>query len=579
MKRLLILSITALCLLGSGCTKWLDTERDDLFLEKDQYSNETGINNALNGLYRTMMSDDLYGDKLNVGTVDFLAHYFDYPENDAALISKSDLRDLWELGAYDYNDAMVKKYFDPIWDSGYKFIRGINTFIKNVTESEVLDEKVRDLFLGEAYGLRAMMHLDLYRLYGPVSVDGTSGVMPYNANVAISVLEYLDAKTFLAGADISVMKDLDMAEKLLEDTDPIYLDKKVYDGASDDLYLNDEERFATMFRNKRMNYWAVQVLKMRVHMLLDTDDDKTKVIQIAERIIEEAVDETYINYTARPMTQKAKAFGWSPLGMDDADWEANPIAYDEVIMGPSYIDLKAWWLDYLESSIASASTRVLIATNLINNIFGGNESSTLDQILDRRIEQFVTSGIEQQEVGSFVGQYYVSNKYSGKNVASSVLDNKGYMEYNTYDMRPLIRLAEVQYMKAEVLLKQSDIPGAIAALNTVLAHRGYQSETDTYDPTRQLPAGVSEDDVRDMLTREYYREFVYEGQAFFYMKRNAMTTIMSGYGGGSAGYMPADTRVNIELESYVPPRPLAERDYDTEPKGEEEKGEEGETEE
>ena len=566
MKKLLILSIAALGVLGSGCVKWLDTERDDLMLEKEAYASEIRINSVLNGLYRTMMDNDLYGDKLSAGTVDFLAHYFDYPETESATSNKSDLRGLWQLGTYTYTDDMITTYFDPVWNKGYNLILRINTYIKNVEGSTVLAEKQREMYLGEAYGLRAMLHLDLYRLFGPVSVDGTAGVLPYHNNTAIAMFDYLAPKDFIA----EVMKDLDMAEKKLETTDPIYLENKVYDAAADDDLLSSEERFATMFRNKRMNYWAVQLLKMRVYMLRTHSTDaalqnegQTKVIEIADRFKNEAVDDTYTSYTTNPMKQKAKAFAWSPISMTVADWEANMIAYDEVIMGPSKIDNQKWWDDHFLMSSATAATRVIVKSNLMNNIFGAAAGATLkDNVRDRRKGQFVISGVEQQSVGTVADDYYHSKKF-GNWMSSNT--TKGTMSYNTFNMRSLLRLAEVEYMRTEVLLQKGDLPGAIATLNNVLEHRGYEPQTTVYDPTSLLPASVSPDNVRDMLTKEYYREFVYEGQAFFYLKRNGMTSIFPGYAGvtpmpGSA----TESRVEIKLDSYVPPRPLAERDFDRE---------------
>ena len=81
------------------------------------------------------------------------------------------------------------------------------------------------------------------------------------------------------------------------------------------------------------------------------------------------------------------------------------------------------------------------------------------------------------------------------------------------DRIPAIRITEMYYIMAECL-KTSDLPGAIAALNVVRTHRGLQ-------PLENL----SVEQLQQELEKEYYREFIGEGQVFFYHKRMNTTMI------------------------------------------------------
>lgn len=75
------------------------------------------------------------------------------------------------------------------------------------------------------------------------------------------------------------------------------------------------------------------------------------------------------------------------------------------------------------------------------------------------------------------------------------------------DRMPAIRISEMYYILAEVM-KETDLNGAINVLNTLRRYRGL---TDLRNLTK--------DELQKELEQEYYREFVGEGQLFFYHKR------------------------------------------------------------
>jgi hypothetical protein len=76
------------------------------------------------------------------------------------------------------------------------------------------------------------------------------------------------------------------------------------------------------------------------------------------------------------------------------------------------------------------------------------------------------------------------------------------------DRMPVIRVSEMYYIEAECL-KESDLAAAVSSLNKLRSGRGLE-------PIKGIDSGEK---LQEELTREYYREFVGEGQLYFYHKR------------------------------------------------------------
>ena len=90
--------------------------------------------------------------------------------------------------------------------------------------------------------------------------------------------------------------------------------------------------------------------------------------------------------------------------------------------------------------------------------------------------------------------------------------DKAYVQGQGYvtpkrNRMPAIRIAEMYYIAAEAL-KESNIGEALEMLNTLRVHRGLMKLEN-----------LDKDQLQEELEREYYREFIGEGQVFFYHKR------------------------------------------------------------
>ena len=63
-KVIIILTALAGSLFFNSCNSWLDVKPYDSMAEEQLYSTENGIQRALNGLYLSLASNDLYAENL-----------------------------------------------------------------------------------------------------------------------------------------------------------------------------------------------------------------------------------------------------------------------------------------------------------------------------------------------------------------------------------------------------------------------------------------------------------------------------------------------------------------------------------
>ena len=135
--------------------------------------------------------------------------------------------------------------------------------------------------------------------------------------------------------------------------------------------------------------------------------------------------------------------------------------------------------------------------------------------------------------------YRYKELYNKVSTSEYLLLKFAYAEGSTFkDKMPLIKLPEMYYILAEAYNEKNDQVTAVGYLNTVRRNRAIQS---TYD----LAPSLTKDAVTAEIEREYRKEFVSEGQLFYYYKRLGKTTI-------TGTSKPMDNTV------YVLPMPQAE---------------------
>jgi hypothetical protein len=496
-NSLLLFTLSLLSL--ASCSDWLDIQPRDKMLEREQYATEEAVNSALNGLYRQMMSKTLYSGNLTQTHIERMAHYYYVATNTDAgdMVAYKKFTDL------EYKEETVKSAFSAIWSASYQVVFHINNFLLSLEESPaVLSADKKNQMMGEAIGLRAFLLFDLFRLFGPIYDPAHPEVtsIPYNNTAAPIIYENEKAGDFIE----KLIADLDTAAVLLQN-DPII---------TDDLSVTTDlqQGFYDKNRNRRMNYYAVQALKARV-------------LQYAGRHLEAAtialnvIQGTMINRRFRLITNATMT--------DDDDYSR----FREVIFGVNNMDMFSdARTRYFGSSLYNG---YYIAENTLLTIYNSDEAVTeVEHKEDLRTQQW-----EKRTFGN--RSYYVNKRYLAE---SSVIPASG-------SFQPLIRLTELFYIVGEAAAL-GKIEGVTAddIINIVLQARNFNVE-------HRLKENATLNEVRSLLDMEYLREFVGEGQAFFYNKRNSRVPFLN-CKDGESGFVYYPNRT-LE-EQYVIPLPDSE---------------------
>ena len=257
-KRYIATIILAIVLLlNFSCTDWLDVKPVDRMSEDQLYSTEAGFRQALNGIYVELNHADLYGDELLVNTVEILAQRYKFS-------SMGTLTNQYHLAEFDYTTDYAKKCGSRIWEKAYALIANVNKLLKNAdSHKDLFTGDSYDLITGEAYALRAFLHFDLLRLFGPVyKTHKEDKSICYNTQFSLSGSDLLPASKVME----YVIADLKEAEDRLA-KDPIIEEGPLLsDGAT------EEEDF-WRYRSLRLNYYAVKALQARAYLYAEMNED------------------------------------------------------------------------------------------------------------------------------------------------------------------------------------------------------------------------------------------------------------------------------------------------------------------
>ncbi|UAY55705.1 RagB/SusD family nutrient uptake outer membrane protein [Arachidicoccus terrestris] len=244
MKNKFIYFTAAVVLLITGsCKKFLEVQPEDKYLESQVFGNENAIQQALNGVYQNLASNALYGEALTNTDIEVMGQRF----NTASQLSFQDYQ------TYNYTDVATE--FERIWTAFYNNILQANQFVEKIdgaAQKGIISRQHAAELKGEAIGLRAFMHFDLLRIFGPVmKVAPTGEAIPYYTKADAKGQPILNATQVID----SVLTDLNKAKTLLS-ADPVITEG--VDTASHNYYRGN--------RAQRFNYYAVIALEARVQL-------------------------------------------------------------------------------------------------------------------------------------------------------------------------------------------------------------------------------------------------------------------------------------------------------------------------
>ncbi|WP_316794673.1 RagB/SusD family nutrient uptake outer membrane protein [Pedobacter frigoris] len=245
MTKKYIIALFIIAASSFSCKKFLDVQPKSRIKEDLLFEKETGFMDALSGIYTLMARRDLYGDKLTMSFLDVLAQRYR---------STTKTSPYWDAANYNYEGTTgigVRNTIRTIWLSSYASIANVNNILGRIEEKKgIFKDNNYNLVKGEALGLRAFLHFDLLRMFGPVmATDPTAKSIPYRTMLNKESQPLLPANEVVK----LIINDLLQAEELLKN-DPIV------SGAA-----NDYNDFSPANRKYRMNYLAVQATLARVY--------------------------------------------------------------------------------------------------------------------------------------------------------------------------------------------------------------------------------------------------------------------------------------------------------------------------
>lgn len=250
--------ICAILLLGSiSCDKWLDIRPEDEIGEYDLIKDEKGAYRALNGIYGQLVKGELYGAELLCGLTEILAQQYTISSdvnNQHVYIDRAD---------YKYDEDGVKYTIDEVWKKAYYVIANINNLLQKMVliKDQFSDIKEYETMRGELYGVRAFLHFDMLRLFGPMvyELNKTDKAIPYYTRLVDSPEPILTAEEVVA----KIEHDMAIAMQLLVN-DPVLMGGYNY------------------YRKYNMNYAAVRALRARVSLY---KGDKQMAYQYASALL------------------------------------------------------------------------------------------------------------------------------------------------------------------------------------------------------------------------------------------------------------------------------------------------------
>lgn len=457
-----VLALTVI-LSATSCKGWLTVDSEDRIMEKKLFEDTDGFYTALNGVYIDLVNTNLYSGTFGPGTPDILAQYYN---------TETDSHSYGSLAMY---LAEAKRLaVNQTWNRTYFLILNINKIIAHCDEKKgsVLNDTDYNLIKGECLGLRALLHFELFRYFGPIySLNPAAASIPYSTSSEPMVSPILKASI----AAENILNDLDAAMGLLEKSDPVInTGKNETDNGGRNIYN---------FRNLRLNYFAVKAIAARVNMYLGYEYRK-EALRLAEEVIAGAKE--FFPFSTREEVNGQAAVGSVTVSAEDR------ILSSDVLFSVYNVKRGADIYEKFFSNTLEAKQLLAISENGYRNLYP--EEGDL-----RTYQWQKKKDVLGNDIMAFV-------KYEAMEV-----DGKNYPY-----MIPVIRMSEMYLISAECYSTGTEANEELAyqRLNAVRNAR----KTSSADKNLVL-------NIED----EYIREFAGEGQLFWYYKRKNTDAILTIY--------------------------------------------------
>lgn len=461
MKIYRLLIIGAALFVCSACNNWLDVTPADTVDEEELYKEGQGYRNALNGVYRQMAMESMYGCEMSFGLVDVMGLMY----SPYGIPTTSKYYNV--CNGHDYSGIKVKNMIEPMWSKTYNSIANCNNMLERIVGEDpgkfAGGKLEQDMIHGEALALRAFLHFDMLRLFAPAKVkDDGKTYIPYFEKYPSRFEPYLTVEDVLA----KVRRDLEEAGKLVApfDTIPEHREwmttyvrfenagRQVSDRTPSDMFYS--------YRGYRMNYYAICGVLARVYNYSGMHKEAN---DMAQQVIDaKGSAGSFFTFTTKNNIVR----------------EGNRKLYDDLLFALSNTKM----FDIYEMANKPGDDLIFILNNSYN-------------LFD-----------DPDDVRQSLTEKVLYNTYCNKYLRPTT----GRLVIYTEDMIPMIRLSEMYYIQAEYEMSVENWTGAAQKLDKVREGRNC---------TIGRLSVVDKKSCENALIAEANREFMCEGQLFFYYKK------------------------------------------------------------
>lgn len=411
----------------ASCSEWLDVKPYDKISQDELVSDESGFIKHLNGIYIELNSDVLYGGALSVEMIEIMGGAYQIGTDNSVWGNYKDLSE------YEYGTVYWRARLNETWNKAYSLILNCNLLLESLekAETEFSGDNYK-VIKGEALALRAMLHFDLLRLFGPVYSRHPEQIsIPYYKKYSVTPNVALPASEVAE----EITRDLQEARILLAG-DPVRTEgtrmEGPAEGASSFMY----------YRNLRLNYYAVIALLARSSLYFGNEQE---ALAYALEVIK-AADEGIFPFVDRSLVTG------SPDDMDR-------IFSSEIIFALSHSQRNTIFKNYYDPSrIPNCVFRM--DNDLMSNVIYGGGITGGNQDDYRYRANWVATG---------ANRYFY--KYSDMNDTGNIRNT----------MIPILRMGEMYLIAAECV--SPDISLGVGYVNTLRSARGV---SDIPNLTREL---------------------------------------------------------------------------------------------
>lgn len=494
MKRIFLILSAFITLNASvSCSDWLTVEPKSEIELGQMHETEQGIKDALIGCYILMSSESLYGGQMTNTFMEVLGQQFEL----LGLTGSP----YYDASRYIYTEDATEGIIRGIWSGLYNVIANVNALIEGLEKNrEVLRPTIYALTKAEAYSLRAFCYLDLVRCFTPGNLMARPEKLDEPAIPYVTVYDKdIQPRETLGNVLKHIHEDLEVAMELFDAYDPL---SRSGDRPEDYEDLSKDPFYVLAQRKYRMNLRGALATRMRLNL-----------------------------------------------------WEGNYAAAKE----DAETLLDGSGLPFLDAM--SGSDASLDLTFSAEMLFGVETYERFDNVIERYFSLTEGESAQMNYDALYLPQSRVNELYEiGTGVGVSDWrymhlwdkdeSNFVFLKFWEYEdmaitnKMPLIKTPEVYYTLAECLLREGSSKSrtdAITRLNTVRNHRNIPIESN-------LSYELTAEEAWNELVKEMGKEYIGEGQMFFYYKRIGATAIPNGPG------------VTYDDNVYVLPIPQEETD-------------------